>query len=78
MPSVGILILLVIAGTALCVKGRAAGPAAAFSALTVLLIVSTPVGSGIPGVMATFFSVLDGATTPALNHQTVTSTAVRR
>jgi hypothetical protein len=77
VPSVGILILLVIAGTTLCVKARAAGPAAAFAALTVLFIVSTPVGSGIPGAMASFFSVLDGATTPALNHETVTSTGVR-
>jgi hypothetical protein len=81
MPSVGILILIVIAGTAMCVKGRAAGPAAAFSALTVLFLVSTPVGSGLPGVVTKVFSVLDSATSPALNHEssaTTTTVGMRR
>lgn len=73
MPSVGILILLVIAGTAMCVKARAAGPAAVCSGLTVLFLVSTPVGSGLPGVVASAFSVLDSVTSPALNHQAETS-----
>jgi hypothetical protein len=69
MPSVGILILLVIAGTVMCVKARAAGPAAACAGLAVLFFVSTPVGSGLPGAMATVFSLLDSVTSPALNHQ---------
>jgi hypothetical protein len=37
--------------------------------LTVLFLVSTPVGSGLPGVVASAFSVLDSVTSPALNHQ---------
>jgi hypothetical protein len=78
MPSVGILILLVIAGTAMCVKARAAGPAAAFAALTVLFLVSTAVGSGLPGLVARVFSVLDSATSPALNHDTATRVGVQQ
>lgn len=69
MPAVGILTLLVIGGAVLCVKARAAGPAAVCSGLAVLFVVSTPLGSGVPSVVATLFSVLDSVTSPALNHQ---------
>lgn len=69
MPSVGILILLVVAGTVMCVKARAAGPAATCAGLAVLFIVSTPLGSGVPGAVATLFSLLDSVTSPALNRQ---------
>lgn len=75
MPSVGILLLLVVAGTAMCVKARAAGPAATCAGLAVLFLVSTPVGSGLPGVVASAFSVLDSVTSPALNHQADTDTS---
>jgi hypothetical protein len=67
MPSVGILILLVVAGTAMCVKARAAGPAAVCAGLMVLFIVSTPLGSGVPSAVASMFSLLDSVTSPALN-----------
>lgn len=69
MPSAGILILLVAFGTWACVKGRAAGAAAGCAALTVLFVVATPVGSGVPGVVAGLFSVLDRVTSPVLNDQ---------
>jgi hypothetical protein len=78
MPSVGILIVLVIAGMWMCIKGRAAGPAAAFAALTVLFVVSTPVGSGLPNVVGTVFSAIDSAATPALTGQSVATAGVRR
>lgn len=78
MPGVGVLILLVIGGAVLCVKARAAGPAAVFSALAVLFIVSTPVGSGLPGAVATVFSAVDSAATPALTNDTTTNAGVRR
>ncbi|MDQ2709936.1 MAG: hypothetical protein M3Z25_20950 [Actinomycetota bacterium] len=78
MPSVGLLILLVIGGAVMCVKARAAGPAAVCAGLAVLFIVSTPVGSGLPGVVATVFSAVDSAATPALNHETATTAGVRR
>lgn len=78
MPSVGILIVVVLAGTWMCVKARAAGPAAAFAAMAVLFIVSTPVGSGLPGVVGTVFSAIDDAATPALNEETTSTAGVRR
>jgi hypothetical protein len=78
MPSVGILIVVVLAGTWMCVKARAAGPAAAFAALAVLFVVSTPVGSGLPTVVGTVFSAIDSAATPALNEQTTSTAGVRR
>ncbi len=70
MPSAGILILLVAFGTWACVKGRAAGAAAGCAALTVLFVVATPVGSGVPDVVAGLFSVLDRVTSPVLNDET--------
>lgn len=78
MPSVGILILLVLVGTWMCVKARAAGPAAAFAALTVLFIVSTPVGSGLPDLVGSVFSAVDDAFTPTLNEHSTKTTAVQR
>lgn len=78
MPSVGLLIVLVIGGAALCVRARAAGPAAVFSALAVLFIVSTPVGSGLPGVVSALFSAVDSAATPALNQQGTSTAGVGR
>lgn len=78
MPSVGLLILIVIAGTWMCVKARAAGPAAAFAALTVLFLVSTPVGSGLPGLVGSVFSALDSATTPTLNNEHVSTAGTKR
>jgi hypothetical protein len=69
MPSVGIVILLSIAAAVLCVKARAAGPAAVFAALSVVFVVSTPVGSGVPGAVARLFSVVDSATAPVLTHE---------
>jgi hypothetical protein len=74
MPSVGLLIFLVIGIGALCVRQRAAGAAAVCAGLAVLFVVSTPVGSGLPGVVASVFSAVDNAATPALNHDTSTST----
>lgn len=64
------MIFLVIGGCLLCVRARAAGPAAVCAGLAVLFTVSTPVGSGLPGVVAAVFSAVDNAATPALNHDT--------
>lgn len=75
MPSAGILILLVLALMVGCVKARAAGPAAWCAGLMVLFIVSTPVGSVVPSAVAGLFSVLDGVTTPVLNHEVPISTS---
>lgn len=78
MPSVGLLIIVVLAGTWMCIKARAAGPAAAFAAPSVLFVVSTPLGSGLPSVVGSVFSAIDSAATPALNEETTSTAGVRR
>lgn len=65
MSSVGVLILFSIGATWMCVKARAAAPAAVFAVLALVFFVSTPVGSGLPGAIATVFSAVDNAATPA-------------
>lgn len=66
MPSAGLLLLFSIGGAWMCIKARAAGPAAVFTALALVFFVSTPLGDGLPGAMGTLFSTVDDATTPAL------------
>jgi hypothetical protein len=68
MPSAGILIILAVLFTLGCVKARAAGPAAIASAFLVLFVVATPLGSWVPNGMSSLFAVIDGVTTPVLNH----------
>jgi hypothetical protein len=46
----------------MCIKARAAGPAAVFAALTVLFVVSTPAGSMLPHVVGELLSAIDSAT----------------
>ena len=75
MPSAGILIVLTVLCTWGCVKARAAGPAAAAAALLVLCIVATPLGSWVPTGMSKLFAVIDGVTTPVLNHDSAVATA---
>lgn len=69
MSSVGLLILFSVLGAWMCVKARAAGPAAVFSLLALVLFVSTPVGSGLPGALSTLFSAFDQAASPALTRE---------
>lgn len=66
MPNVGVLILFAILGAFICAKARVAGGAVAFSLIGLVLFVSTPVGSALPGALATFFSAVNQASTPAL------------
>jgi hypothetical protein len=65
MAVVGVLLLFSAAGAWMCVKARAAGPAAVFAAFAVLLFVATPVGSGLPHAIGVLFSVVNDSTTPA-------------
>jgi hypothetical protein len=67
MAVVGVLLLFSAAGAWMCVKARAAGPAAVFAAFAVLFFVATPVGSGLPHAVGVLFSVVNESTTPALN-----------
>jgi hypothetical protein len=67
MPSPGVLIFVAVLGAFLCAKARLAGAAIVFSLIAFVVLVATPLGQGIPDAAATFFSTLDGASTPVLN-----------
>lgn len=67
MGSVGVLLLIAIVGAVICAKARSAGGAVVFSLLTLVLLLATPVGAGLPGAVSTFVSAFDRAATPALN-----------
>lgn len=66
MESVGVLIMFSILGAFICAKARVPAGAVVFSLIAVVLFVSTPAGSGLPGVVAGLMDTVDGATTPAL------------
>jgi hypothetical protein len=67
MPSVGVLIFFAIVGAVICAKARVPGGAVVFALVALVLFVSTPVGAGLPGAVATFLSTLDNAATPTLS-----------
>jgi hypothetical protein len=69
MSSVGLLIFFALVGAYICAKARVAGGAIAFALLGLILFVSTPVGSGLPGAISTFLHAVDNASTPALTHR---------
>lgn len=67
MPSVGVLILFAILGAFICAKARVASGAIVFALLALVLFISTPVGSGLPGAITQVISSVDHAATPALD-----------
>lgn len=67
MPSVGVLIFFAIIGAVICSKARVAGGAIVFALIAIVLFVSTPAGSGLPGALSGFFSTVERATAPALS-----------
>jgi hypothetical protein len=73
MPHVGILILFAMLGAFICAKARVAGGAIVFSLIGLVLFISTPVGSGVPGAISTVLSTVDHSTTPALTHHNETA-----
>ena len=52
MSTIAALIIFSAAGSAICAKARAATPALIFGVFAVLLFCTTPLGSGLPGVLA--------------------------
>jgi hypothetical protein len=66
MGSVGVLILAAVLGAFICAKARVASGAVVFSLIGVVLFVSTPAGSGLPGAVSGFLDRVDNSTTPAL------------
>jgi len=62
----GLLIFFSVLGAVICAKARVASGAVIFSLIGLTLFVGTPAGSGLPGAVAEFLSVLDEMTTPTL------------
>ena len=75
MHSVGALILFCVLGAVICAKARVAGGAVVFTLIGVVLFVSTPAGRALPDAISGFVSTVDGATTPALTHETTATRA---
>ncbi|MBC3191687.1 hypothetical protein H7X46_11505 [Pseudonocardia sp. C8] len=69
MGSVGLLILFAVVGALICAKAHSAAGAITFAVLAVVLLVTTPVGDGLPDAVSSFMSAFDDAATPALNRE---------
>ena len=67
MSSVGVLIFFAIVGSFICARSRAAGGAIFFAALAVVLFITTPMGSGLPGAVPSFVNTVSNSTTPVLD-----------
>jgi len=68
MENIGILIMFSVLGVFICAKARVPGGAVVFALIGLVLFVSTPVGSGLPGAVTGLFDRVDDAATPALVH----------
>ena len=68
MPSIGVLIVFAIVGAFICGKARFPGGTVTFALLALVMFVSTPAGSGLPGALSSLLTTVDNATTPALTH----------
>jgi hypothetical protein len=64
MGTVGVLIFFAIVGAVICAKARVAGGAILFALIALVLFVSTPVGAGLPGVVAEFLQAVSQASEP--------------
>ena len=64
MSNVGVLIFFAILGSVICARARVAGGAVVFGVLAVVLFVSTPIGSGLPGVVSSLVSTVKDVTAP--------------
>lgn len=58
--------MFAIVGAFICAKARVAAGAVVFSMVALVLFVSTPAGSGLPGAVSGFLSTVDESTTPPL------------
>jgi hypothetical protein len=64
MESVGILIFFATVGAAICAKARVASGAIVFSLIALVLFIGTPVGAGLPGLVADFVAAVGEASQP--------------
>lgn len=66
MGSVGALIFFAVLASMICARARVAGGAVVFALIALVLLVSTPAGSALPGALSEFMSVVNSASTPVL------------
>jgi hypothetical protein len=64
MGTIGVLIFFAIVGSVICAKARSAGGAALFAVIALALFIATPVGAGLPGMLADFVSAVSEASQP--------------
>lgn len=64
MATVGVLIFFAIVGAVICAKARVSGGAVVFSLLALVLFIGTPMGAGLPGMMADFLAAVSQASEP--------------
>ncbi|MEU7813877.1 hypothetical protein [Pseudonocardia sp. NPDC049154] len=69
VDGVGVLIFFALVGAFICARARVPGGAVLFALVALVLFVASPIGQGVPGAVATFFSTLDDAATPVLNNE---------
>ena len=65
--NVGVLIFFAIVGAFICARVRVAGGAVVFALIALVLFVTTPLGAGLPGAVASFMSTVSHATGPVLD-----------
>ena len=64
MSSIGVLIFFAIIGAIICARSRSAGGAILFGVIAVVMFISTPMGSGLPGAVGSVVSTVRDITTP--------------
>lgn len=70
MSTIGVLIFFSIVGAFICSRSRSAGGAIFFAGLAVVLFVTTPLGSGLPGALSTFINAVSHSSGPILDGTT--------
>ena len=70
MSSVGVLIFFATVGSFICARSRSAGGAIFFAAVAVVLFITTPLGSGLPGALSSFVTTVSHSTGPILDGST--------
>lgn len=64
MGTVGVLIAFAVLGAFICAKTRSPGGAIVFSLIALVLFIGTPMGAGLPGMLADFVSTVQQASEP--------------
>ncbi len=64
MGTVGVLIFFAVVGSVVCAKARVPGGAVLFALVGLVLFIGTPIGAGLPGMVAEFLEAVSQASQP--------------